>query len=335
MAIKLLIVDDSAFMRKIIVDLVGELEGVEVVGIARNGLDALEIIPKLLPDIITLDVEMPKLNGIDTLKQIKKLYDIPVIMLSSVNGMDTTIEALQIGAIDFIEKPSDLQADLNDLKIELDNKIKLSVKKKSTTTVIKTFTPQCKTTNNKINAVVIGASTGGPKALVNLISKVPKDLSIPIFIVQHMPKGFTTSFAMRLDKESKVKVVEAIDGMKIENGTVYLAPGDFHMTLDNGKISLNMGDKIHGVRPAVDHLFDSAAKIYGDSLLAIIMTGMGRDGSNGMVSVKEHCGYNIAQNEETCVVYGMPASAVAKGVVHEILSLDDISTNMNKMIRVK
>lgn len=335
MTIKLLIVDDSAFMRRIIVDLVGELEGIEVVGIARNGLDALEVIPKLLPDIITLDVEMPKLNGIDTLKQIKKLYDIPVIMLSSLTGMDTTIEALQIGAIDFIEKPSDLQSDLKDLKIELDNKIKSSIKRKTTATVVKNFIPQCKTTNKKIKAVVIGASTGGPKALVSLISKVPKDLSVPIFIVQHMPKGFTTSFASRLDNESEVKVVEAVDGMKIENGTVYLAPGDFHMTLENGKISLNTGDKLHGVRPAVDYLFLSAAEIYGDSLLAIILTGMGRDGANGMVSVKNHCGYNIAQSEETCVVYGMPASAVAKGVVNEILSLDDISINMNEMIRVK
>lgn len=336
MTIKLLVVDDSAFMRRIIVDLVGELEGIEVVGIARNGLDALEVIPKLLPDIITLDVEMPKLNGIDTLKQIKKLYDIPVIMLSSLTGMDITIEALQIGAIDFIEKPSDLQSDLSDLKIELDNKIKSSVKRKQNRTIVKNLLPQSlSSTTKKIKAVVIGASTGGPKALVSLISKVPKDLAIPIFIVQHMPKGFTTSFAARLDNESEVKVVEAKDGMKIENGTVYLAPGDFHMTLENGRICLNGVDKLHGVRPAVDYLFFSAAEIYGDGLLAIILTGMGRDGTNGMQTVKKNGGYNIAQNEETCVVYGMPASAVAKGVVHEVLSLDDISINMNKLIRVK
>lgn len=335
MTIKLLVVDDSAFMRRIIVDLVDELEGIEVVGIARNGLDALEVIPKLRPDIITLDVEMPKLNGIETLKEIKKLYDIPVIMLSSLTGMDITIEALQIGAIDFIEKPTDLHADLNDLKIELNNKIKSSLKKGPVSSLIKNFVPECKTTNNRISAVVIGASTGGPKALVSLISKIPKDLNIPIFIVQHMPKGFTTSFAARLDKESKVNVVEAVDGMKIENGRVYLAPGDFHMTLKNGKISLNTGEKLHGVRPAVDYLFNSAAETYGDGLLAIILTGMGKDGANGMQTVKSHCGYNIAQNEESCVVYGMPASAVAKGVVNEILSLDDISINMNKMIRVK
>lgn len=336
MPIKLLIVDDSAFMRKIIADLVAELEGIEIVGIARNGLDALEIIPKLNPDIITLDIEMPKLNGIETLKQIKKLYDIPVIMLSSLTGVDITIEALQIGAIDFIQKPTDLQADLNDLKIELDNKIKSSLRKSPISTIIKNAViAQSKSVEKNIKAVVIGASTGGPKALVSLISKLPKNLNIPIFIVQHMPKGFTTSFAARLDNESPVKVVEAMDGMAIESGTVYLAPGDYHMTLERGKIKLNVGDKLHGVRPAVDYLFNSAANIYGDELLGIILTGMGRDGAEGMNTIKNNGGYNIAQNEETCVVYGMPSSAVARGVVHEILSLDDISTNINKLIRVK
>lgn len=338
MPIKLLIVDDSAFMRRIIVDLVAELEGIEVVGIARNGLDALEIIPKLKPDIITLDVEMPKLNGIETLKRIKASYDIPVIMLSSLTGMgmDITIEALQIGAIDFIQKPTDLQADLNDLKIELDNKIKSSLRKSPTTTVIKNAViAQSKSGKKNIKAVVIGASTGGPKALVSLISKLPKNISVPIFIVQHMPKGFTTSFAARLDNESEVKVIEASDGMDYESGIVYLAPGDYHMTLDRGKIRLNTNDKLHGVRPAVDYLFNSAANIYGDGLLGVILTGMGRDGAEGMNTIKNNGGYNIAQNEETCVVYGMPSSAVARGAVHEILSLDDISTNMNKLIRVK
>lgn len=184
-------------------------------------------------------------------------------------------------------------------------------------------------------AVVIGASTGGPKALVYLISRLPKEIDLPIFIAQHMPKGFTSSFATRLDNESQVKVVEAKDGMDIEKGLVYLAPGDFHMTIEKGKIRLNSEEKLHGVRPAVDYLFHSAAIEYGQDLLAILLTGMGKDGAEGMVHVKEHEGYNIVQNEETSIVYGMPASAVEKGVVHQILSLEDISKNMNKMIRVK
>lgn len=337
MPIKLLIVDDSAFMRKIIADLVAELEGIEIVGIARNGIDALEVIPKLRPDIITLDVEMPKLNGIETLKRIKKDYDIPVIMLSSLSGIDITLEALQIGAIDFIQKPTDLQSDLNDFKIELDNKIKSSLRKSLVPkVVVKNETLlQSKGIRKPVKAVVIGASTGGPKVLVSLVSKLPKNVNVPIFIVQHMPKGFTTSFAARLDNESPLKVVEATDGMDIENGVVYLAPGDFHMVLEKGKIRLNTLDKIHGVRPAVDYLFNSASNIYGDGLLGVILTGMGKDGAEGMNTIKNNGGYNIAQNEETCVVYGMPSSAVARGAVHEILSLDDVSISINKLIRVK
>lgn len=336
MSIKLLVVDDSAFMRKIIIDLMGETEGIEVVGIARNGLDALEVIPKLKPDIITLDVEMPKLNGIDTLKRIKEKYSIPVIMLSSHTGIDITIEALQVGAVDFIEKPVDLTTNLLGFKKELEMKIKsvlhkrvpIAPPKKS----INTSTPT-KVSKN-IKAVVIGASTGGPKALVSIISKLPSEIDVPIFIVQHMPKGFTTSFATRLDSESKVKVVEAQDGMRIQNGMVYLAPGDFHMTIEKNIIRLNEKDKIHGVRPAVDYLFNTAAEIYGDKLLGIILTGMGKDGSKGMATIKAKGGYNLAQDEHSCVVYGMPGNAVSDGVVDEIMSLEELSTNLNKRIKV-
>lgn len=337
MAIKLLIVDDSAFMRRVISDIIGDTADIEVVGIARNGQDALEAIPRLKPDIITLDIEMPILNGIETLKVIKEKYDIPVIMLSSLTGTDVTIEALQVGAIDFIEKPKNLKVDLNDFRRELESKIKsVACKDSSCREFIERKTTNHETKiNRKIKAVVIAASTGGPKALVYLISQIPKDINIPIFIVQHMPKGFTTSFAARLDKESKVKVVEAKDGMLIQNGTVYIAPGDYHMTLERDKISLNTQDKIHGVRPAADYLFESATKHYGDKLLGIILTGMGRDGSQGMVAIKEHGGYNIAQSEESCVVYGMPGSAVEKGAVDEIMNLEDISINLNKLIKVK
>lgn len=337
MTIKLLVVDDSAFMRKIITDLVAELDGVEVVGIARNGIDALEIIPKLKPDIITLDVEMPKLNGIETLKKIKKDFDIPVIMLSSHTGTDITIQALQIGALDFIEKPIDLKSNLSELKYELDMKIKSVFQNKAKTVVLlnRVNMTESNKTAKAVKAVVIGASTGGPKALTYLISRLPNRINVPIFIVQHMPKGFTTSFAKRLDYESSVRVVEVQDGTIIQTNRVYLAPGDFHMTIENNRIRLNNEEKLHGVRPAVDYLFNSAAKVYGENLVGIIMTGMGRDGSEGMASIKDMGGYNIAQNEETCVVYGMPASALSKGCVHEILSLEDISINLNQLIRVK
>lgn len=337
MAIKLLVVDDSAFMRRIITDIVGEIDGIEVAGIARNGMDALDIIPKLQPDIITLDIEMPKLNGIDTLKEIKKKYKTPVIMLSSLTGTDTTIEALQLGAEDFIEKPKDLNSDFNNFKSELELKIKSVACEDTKCSILKERKVSTKPIERPkdVDSVVIAASTGGPKALVYLISQLPKDINIPIFIVQHMPKGFTKSFAARLDNESQVKVVEASHGMEIQRGVVYLAPGDYHMIIENNKIKLDSGKKLHGVRPAADLLFESATKYYGNKLLGIVLTGMGRDGAEGMVSIKKAGGYNIVQNEESSVVYGMPGSAVEKGVVHEIMSLEDISTSLNKMVKVK
>ncbi|NLY46711.1 MAG: chemotaxis response regulator protein-glutamate methylesterase [Tissierella sp.] len=329
---KLLIVDDSAFMRRIISDTAEQIDGVEVVGIARNGLEALEKIPKLDPDIITLDIEMPKLNGIETLKRIKKDYNIPVIMLSSLTGTDVTIEALQIGALDFIEKPSNLNSNISNFQQEFEIKLKSVFGKRH----IKKIRNVSKCTDNECNhikAVVIATSTGGPKALVSLISKLPDRIKTPIFIVQHMPKGFTTSLANRMNNESKIKVVEAEDGMLIQTNTVYLAPGDFHMTLESNRIRINDGDKLHGVRPAADYLFNTAAAIYKESLMGIILTGMGKDGTVGMSTIKEYGGYNVAQSEETCVVYGMPGSAVSKGVVDEILDLDDISAKLNNIIR--
>lgn len=335
MAIKLLVVDDSAFMRKVLSDTVSGYEGIEIAGIARNGLDALEIIPRIKPDIITLDIEMPKLNGIETLKEIKKVYDIPVIMLSSHSGTDTTIEALELGAFDFIEKPVDLNSNLSDFRLELGMKLISAYEKKGDKKLkgVKA-SPNNPIANNinKIKAVVIGASTGGPKALVYLIKGLPKRIKAPIFIVQHMPKGFTTSLAERLNQESNIPVVEARDGMIVEDNMVYLGPGDFHMILEGNRIKLDSGDKIHGVRPAVDYLFYSAAHIYKDELLGIILTGMGKDGSDGMTYIKEQGGYNLAQSEDSCVVYGMPGSAISKGVVDEILDLEHISAKLNQLV---
>lgn len=332
---KVLIVDDSAFMRKIISDLVKEMSGIEVCGIARNGLDALDIIPKLKPDIITLDVEMPKLNGLETLKIIKEKHNIPVIMVSSHTGADITIEALQIGAVDFIEKPQNLKSSLGDLKVELENKIKSVLGKTGRQHLSKqsnssTFYEQI----HDIEAVVIGASTGGPKALTQLVRKLAPKMKAPIFIVQHMPKGFTSSFAARLDGESPLKVVEAEDGMFIKAGTIFIAPGDFHMTIDKNRILLNKEDKIYGVRPAVDYLLSSATKVYKNKLLAVIMTGMGKDGTLGLKEVKKAGGHTIAQSEESCVVFGMPGHAISSNVIDEIMDVEGITSSINKYVGV-
>lgn len=334
MTIKLLVVDDSAFMRKIISDTVSEFEGIEIVGKARNGCDALEMVPKLKPDVITLDVEMPKLNGIETLKEIKKYSDIPVIMLSSHTGGDITIEALELGAFDFIEKPDDLKLDLSDFGVELWRKINSAYNMKSSRPKVmkRPIKPKVSHNSKSFKAVVIGASTGGPKALVYLIKRLPEKIKLPIFIVQHMPKGFTRSLAARLDNESNIRALEAEDGMIIENNMIYLAPGDYHMTILGNRIKLDSRDKLHGVRPAVDYLFESAVDEYGSNILGVMLTGMGKDGTIGMEKIKKHGGYNIAQSMKSCVVYGMPGSAVAKGVVDEILDLEDMPARLNQFV---
>ncbi|MER2226450.1 MAG: chemotaxis response regulator protein-glutamate methylesterase [Carnobacterium sp.] len=339
MNVKVLVVDDSPFMRKVITETIASIEGLEVIGTARNGRDALKAIPQLQPDVITLDIEMPGLNGLETLEIIKKEHSTPVIMMSSFSGEDNTIAALDLGAMDFIEKPHDIRNQSDAFKNEVADKIKpLFEQKKTETPVEKSLLQKSELENRvpkKIKAIVIGASTGGPKALFSIIRSLPENLTFPIFIVQHMPKGFTTSFSKRLDKESTAIVVEAEDGMAIKGGIVYVAPGGYHMVIEKNCIKLNEADKIHGVRPAVDYLFETAAEAYGSELASFILTGMGQDGARGLDKIKKAGGFTVAQNRETSIVYGMPGNAVQKGVIDEIASLKDISELINWMIRMR
>ncbi|MDY0235525.1 MAG: chemotaxis response regulator protein-glutamate methylesterase [Gudongella sp.] len=335
MPIRAMIVDDSAFMRRIISDMLSEIRGVEVVGVARNGKDAIDIIPKIKPDIITLDVEMPIMNGLETLKLIKSEYNIPVIMFSSNTNPEVAIEALELGAFDFIEKPIEIKMNLVELKNDLENKIKAVFSNKLDTYNNNnriSVNENSQIINRKIDAVVIGASTGGPKVLVNIIGRLPKKMKVPIFIVQHMPEGFTKSLAERMNKESNIDVLEAQDEMPIKPNTVYLAPGGYHMVLNRDVIKLNAEGKIHGVRPAVDYLFSSAAEIYKANLLGVILTGMGKDGASGMQDIKLQGGINIGQDKESCIVFGMPGNAISKGLVDKVLSIDEISDTINKLV---
>ncbi len=345
MQVRLMVVDDSAFMRKIVSDAASKVTGVTVVGTARNGLDAIENIERYRPNIITMDVEMPKMNGIEALKIIKRDYpEIEVIMLSSHSkeGSLVTMEALELGALDFIEKSSD-RGDLSFLTSQLESKLLMAevltkpreVKEKVKETVLhsRESVSAGGFDYKKVKAVVLGASTGGPKVLFQIVRKMPKELNLPVFIVQHMPKGFTKSFAERMDGDSALHVVEAEDGMSVENNTVYVAPGDFHMVVESGKIRLHQKPKLHGVRPAADFLMESVARSYGGHVLAVILTGMGKDGAAGLMSIKEAGGYVLAQNRETCVVYGMPGYAVSSGVVDEVLSPEDISERIVRIVR--
>lgn len=341
MPIKVLVVDDSAFMRKVISDKINQIEGCEVQSIARSGEVALQMIAKKKPDIVTLDIEMPGLNGLETLEKIKENFDIPVIMLSSHSGEEMTIASLELGATDFIEKPEKLLEIGESFKEELEQKIK-TIARRGKTTKVKSAEKKIsygdleKEIPNRLRAIVIGASTGGPRALMQLIKKIPKDLAIPIIIVQHMPSGFTTSFSKRLNQEAAVEVVEAKQGMLIKGGTVYVAPGDYHLRIKGSRIHLSLEEaKIHGVRPAVDYLFSSTSHEYKNNLLAIILTGMGNDGTNGLKEVRKNKGYVIAQDQQSSVVFGMPRRAIEAGVVDSILSLDELCHLLPKIIGEK
>ena len=324
-------------MRKVVTDLLEKMPNVKVSNVARNGKQALALLEDEQPDVVLLDVEMPILNGLETLKIIKEKYDVPVIMLSALTNKEVTIEALNLGAADFVEKPTNIKEIQNEWIRDFYGKIKNVAPKKQR--MVATREPVTPLKNpqkiqfpTKVRGVVIGASTGGPKSLIHIIQELETPLKVPIFIVQHMPKGFTTSFAQRMNDESKVEVKEAVDGELITN-KVYLCPGDYHMTIADGRIALNQEDKVHGTRPAVDHLFRSAAKVYGSGLVALILTGMGKDGAAGMQQVARYGGYNIAQNKETSVVFGMPKHAIESGVVQEVLDLDVIGDKLKQMVR--
>lgn len=336
----ILVVDDSAFMRKIVTDLLEKMPNIRVTNTARNGQQALDILKKQEPlDLVLLDVEMPILNGLNTLKEIKQHYDVPVVMLSALSNKEVTIEALALGAADFVEKPTNIKEIENEWIRDFHAKIKSihSQKRPFTKRERKEINqPNLRISErkipDKIQAVVVGASTGGPKALLQLSKSLSSTLKVPIFIVQHMPKGFTTSFAHRLNDECAVPVKEATDGMLVEN-CVYLCPGDYHMTLKQGRISLNQEAKVHGTRPAVDYLFKSAASTYREGLIGVLLTGMGKDGALGMGEIQRLGGYTIAQDKETSVVFGMPRQAILAGVVNEVLSLEEIANKVKQMVR--
>lgn len=348
--IKVIVVDDSALMRKIISDIINSQDDMEVISTARNGQDLMNKLQKGYPDVITLDIEMPKMDGIETLKAMQReKLNIPSIMLSSVSktGTALTMECLQKGAFDFIPKPSGaISLDIEKVGEELVKKIRLArnhsaCKAKDRLKSVRTLNANNNSkkdliTNisnmkksirlSKVEAVVIGASTGGPKDLYKIITELPKRLNIPIFVVQHMPFGFTKAFAERLDLNSKIKVVEATDEEIIQNNVVYIAKGGLHMEVGlDKKIHLISDPPIWGVRPAVDKLFISASKLYGPNILSVVLTGMGKDGAEGTIFIKDNGGITISQDKSTSTIYGMPKAAFETGKVDEVLSIDEIA----------
>lgn len=333
-----IVVDDSAFMRILLTDIIESDNNFKVIAKFRNGQELINNINKYNPDVITLDIEMPEMDGIETLKNLKKIQcKYPVLMLSSLTqkGSIQTMKCLELGAYDFVEKTSGFSDEL--IKKELLNKLKAIVFEKSRTTVNIRTQPQkpvsMKNIKQQIDAVVIGASTGGPKSLQEVLTKIDGDIGVPIFVVQHMPKGFTKAFAERLNKICKVKVIEAENNMKIEKDTIYIAQGGYHMTVGDGtKIKLNDEPSIWGVRPAVDKLFESAVKVYKGNILSVVLTGMGRDGAKGSALIKDYGGVTIAEAESTCTIYGMPKVAAETGKIDLVLPVYDIGQRINRIV---
>lgn len=370
--VKVLVVDDSAFMRRALSDMINSDSALEVVGTARNGHDALQKIAALHPDVVTLDIEMPELNGLKVLETVMNSHPLPIIMLSSLtqNGAEQTVEALQLGAVDFIAKPSgQISLDIDKLQDEIIRKIKITAGTKknlenfniksdnNTITVakdlkappadqIENFVGITKTKKpmpvvkqlNKL--IVIGTSTGGPKALSQVIPRFPANLDASILVVQHMPAGFTKSLAQRLDSISKVKVKEAEDGELILPGCAYIAPGDYHLKVLSQKTSpaskllvkLDQGSPRGGHRPSVDEMLVSVAEQFWGQIVAVIMTGMGYDGTAGLSSLKALGAKVIAEHQSTCVVYGMPKSAIESGNVNKVVPLQEIADEALKML---
>lgn len=337
LTIRVLVVEDSLFMRRVISDAIGNMEGVELADTAQNGVFALSKLAAVKPDIITLDIEMPVMDGLETLKKIREISSVPIIMLSAMDDQETTIHALEIGAQDFITKPENISKNKQEFTDNLESHIKALVDepvKKVKRASRKKEKIVAGTRPSSINALMIGASTGGPNVLTQIVKSLPANLSIPVFIVQHMPEGFTASFAARMNSLAKVPVVEAENRMLVKPGTVYLAPGGKHMVLRNKRIQLLDTEKVHSVKPAVDPLFKSVADYYGKNTLGVILTGMGRDGAAGCLDIKRAGGYVIAQNEESSVVYGMPRHAYEAGAVNELLSIEEIIKTINEIVRV-
>lgn len=341
--IKVLIVDDSAFMRSAISNMLTSDPEITVVGKARDGLEAIEMNDRLDPDIITMDVEMPRMDGLTALKHIMEKKPVPVIMVSSltVEGAKVTLDALDLGAVDFIPKNlSELSVNIVKIKEVLIDKIKHIAKKgivrrkPVVKTEIKT-TPHTlsmprTTGERRVGIVAIGTSTGGPKALQEILPKLPPDFPVPIVIAQHMPPNFTGPFAQRLNELSKIKVKEAQDGEVIQNGVAYIAPGYGHMRLKRQRgietvVSISADKEEFIYRPSVDALMLSVAEVYPGRTLGVILTGMGNDGLKGLTVLKKTGGRIFAQNEETCVVYGMPKAVVDAGIADKVLPIDEMA----------
>ncbi len=338
MKIRVLVIDDSALIRSLLTEIINSQCDMEVVGAAPDPIIAREMIKQLNPDVLTLDVEMPKMDGLDFLEKLMRLRPMPVVMVSTLTerGSEITMRALELGAIDFVTKPkmsiSEGMREYTDIiadKIRAASQARVAALQRHATTQSSGAAP-APLRNPLISSeklLIIGASTGGTEAIKSFLLQMPSDCP-GILITQHMPAGFTKSFANRLDSLCQISVKEAAGGERILPGHAYIAPGDKHLVLArsgaNYVTQLSDEAPVNRHKPSVDVLFASAAEYAGKNVIGVILTGMGKDGAVGMAKMREAGAYNFSQNEESCVVYGMPKEAVAHGGVDEVAHLNDL-----------
>lgn len=342
-SIRVVVVDDSAYSRRTITKMLESFEDIKVAGYACNGEEGLQKVIALKPDLVTLDLEMPKMDGFTLLRILTTRFAIPVIVISAASGVDKVFKALELGALDFIAKPTrSASTELLTIRDDLRNKVlqavlpKTSVKNRSQPLAVDGYGSRqpiqgmvAHQPRQVLDIVAIGSSTGGPPALQSIFSAFDRPFPFAVVVAQHMPAGFTRAFADRLNRSSAFEIKEALDGDPVLPGRVLIAPGGKNLTVEivDGQVTARILEPTKADRyvPSVDAMFESCARIYRNRLTAVILTGMGNDGSRGMRTVKEQGGFIISESEETAIVYGMPREALATGLVDRVVRLDLIA----------
>ena len=349
--IRVVVVDDSALIRSMLSSLINSQPDMECIGAANDPYQAREMIRSLDPDVITLDVEMPRMDGLDFLEKLMRLRPMPVVMVSTLTerGADVTLKALELGAVDFVSKPKIGVADgLRQLGADITEKIRAAARARvarrpgppaAAPGVPPPMPPPPMAQLGRLSTekiIFIGASTGGTEATRELLAEMPAD-SPAVMITQHMPPGFTKSYAARLDSLCRIRVAEARDGERVLPGHAYVAPGGFHLSVErsgaNYVARVTDGDPVNRHRPSVEVLFDSAARVVGRNALGVMLTGMGADGARAMKTMRDAGSFNLVQDEASCVVFGMPREAIAHGAAHEVLPLNRIAPRLLEWLR--
>jgi len=333
--VRVLVVDDSAYVRKVVSEMLSRSPALEVVGTARDGDEALGLVDSLKPDVVTCDLIMPGLDGVEFIRRQMAIQPLPIVVVSiAADASERVLSALDAGAVDFVQKPTALATEkMFDIGADLVAKVRAAAQaplarlgQPSAVAAV----PSAVTFRNRFDLVVIGVSTGGPQGLKAVVPRLPADFPLPLAIVLHMPVGYTEAYAKRLNELSPLTVVEARDGDRVRSGVVYLAPAGRHLTFRRDaagevltRLDVSPLDTPH--RPSVDVLFESAAEVYGDRVLGVVMTGMGNDGRQGAAWIKARGGSVVTEAEETCVVYGMPRSVDEAGLSDASVRLEQLT----------